>query len=175
MAGIRSKFAQTPIARHDGGVPQPHELPQTAAELHAADIPTTVYLVKSLEAVNRQRMDRIVRGSAVTTMQYVALGVLQQSPEGMTAAMLARRTFVTPQSMQDMVKSLESKGLISRRHSAENRSNLVISITPAGEAVMDDLWPHMVDLNATLLEGFSEIEVQMLRALLHRARKNLAE
>lgn len=136
-------------------------------------VPTTVYLVKSLETANRSHIDRIVKDSPITTLQYVALGVLQ-SRDNLTSAALARRAFVTPQSMQDMVKTMESNGLISRSRSETNRREVNISITELGRNVMSDLEPVMAELNDALLTEFSEAEVEMFRSLLQRARKNVA-
>lgn len=136
-------------------------------------LPSTVYLVKSLEAVNRLHTDRLVRDSPVTTMQYVVLGVLQQAEGGMSAAALARRSFVTPQSIQDVIRALTAKGLILKNRSEANRRENLLQLTDAGREVLDDLEPVMAELNEVLLGGFSDAEVEMFRSLLHRGRRNL--
>lgn len=136
-------------------------------------LPSTVYLIKSLEAAGRSHTDRLVRDSPVTTMQYVALGVLQQAADGMSAAALARRSFVTPQSIQDVIRALAAKGLIDKARSEVNRREVLIRISVEGRRTLDGLEPEMAELNDALLEGFSDDEVEMFRSLLQRARKNL--
>lgn len=136
-------------------------------------LPSTVYLVKSLEAVNRLQTDKILRDSPITIMQYVALGVLQNSSQGMTSAALARRSFVTPQSMQDIIRGLESKSMIARSRSETNKREMNISLSQKGEEILTQLEPAMADLNEQLLDGFSDAEVEMFRSLLQRARSNV--
>jgi len=54
-----------------------------------------------------------LRGLGITTPQYAALTFLDESP-GLSSAQLARRAFVTPQTMNRMVANLEAAGLIAR-------------------------------------------------------------
>lgn len=146
----------------------------TTSRRRYSHVPTTVYLVKSSETANRAHIDRIVRDSPITTMQFVALGVLE-SRSALTSADLARQSFVTPQSMQDMVKALESKDMIQRHRSETNRRELLISITSRGRETLADLEPPMAELNDAILSGFSGAEVEMFRSLLKRARKNAVD
>ena len=50
----------------------------------------------------------------MTTPQYAALAVLE-GESGLSGAELARRCFVTPQTMNGIVANLESAGLLERR------------------------------------------------------------
>lgn len=143
------------------------------AERRYSHIPSTIYLVKSAEAANRLLTERIAREEGLTALQYTALGVLERR-DGLTAAQLARRSFVTPQSMQDMVRALQDKGFVDRAQSPDNRRELRLSITAAGREVLRRLEPRMAELNDAVLGDFSAAEVEMFRALLLRARRNAA-
>ncbi len=49
---------------------------------------------------------------------------------------LARDSFVTPQSMADMLRLLEQRGLVRRTHNPANRRELLVHITEAGHALL---------------------------------------
>ena len=51
--------------------------------------------------------------------KYTALSILRDRP-GLSNAQLARRTYVTPQSMNEVLMALEADGLIIRSRSAEH-------------------------------------------------------
>src|SRR3712207_8878478 len=78
------------------------------------------YLVKRLEMAERARMDEVLRPLGVTLHQYTALSILERR-EGLSSAQLARRTYVTPQAMHQLVASMERDRLIERRPDGENR------------------------------------------------------
>jgi DNA-binding MarR family transcriptional regulator len=84
------------------------------AEYRPASAPTApepmfMYLVKQLELAIRSRLDDIIGPSGLTALQYTALTVLERHP-GMSTAQLARNSFVTSQSMADMITALKSRG-----------------------------------------------------------------
>ena len=64
--------------------------------------PTLLYLMKQLELAVRARLDDLVRADGLTALQYTALTVLERHPD-LTSAQLARRSFVTAQTMAEMV------------------------------------------------------------------------
>ena len=71
------------------------------------------YLVKRVQVALRSAMDRALLSEDLTTPQYGVLSALQKAP-GLSNAELARRSFVTPQTMIRIVASLEDKGLVTR-------------------------------------------------------------
>ncbi|XVV13963.1 MarR family winged helix-turn-helix transcriptional regulator [Actinoplanes sp. CA-131856] len=98
--------------------------------------PSLLYLVKQLELAVRARLDEIVRDGGITALQYTALTVLERH-DGLSAAQLARDSFVTAQTMADMVRALESRGLIRRERNNINRRELLIHLTDAGREVLE--------------------------------------
>ncbi|MBE1533985.1 MarR family winged helix-turn-helix transcriptional regulator [Actinomadura algeriensis] len=97
--------------------------------------PLTLYLVKRLEQVIRARMDEALRPHGLTTPQFTALTALRHR-DGLSSAQLARRSFVTPQTMNEMVRALERHGHIERRRDPGNRRVLLISLTESGRALL---------------------------------------
>lgn len=97
--------------------------------------PSLLYAVKRLELVIRAQLDEVLRGSGVTTPQYTALSVLAHQ-DGISAAQLARNSFVTPQAMADMLRALQQRGLVRRIPNPDNRRERLVRITAAGRRFM---------------------------------------
>src|SRR4051795_12541920 len=93
------------------------------------------YLVKRLEMAERARMEEVLRPLGVTLHQYTALSILERR-EGLSSAQLARRLFVTPQAMHQLVASMERDGLIKRRGDEANRRILRAWLTEHGADVL---------------------------------------
>ncbi|MEW2357128.1 MarR family transcriptional regulator [Spirillospora sp. NPDC029432] len=113
----------TPIGRErdgDGGAKAP---------------PSLLYLVKRLELAVRSHLEEVVRPAGVTALQYTALTVLERH-DGVSAAQLARSSFVTAQTMADMVRALEKRGLIRREPNPASRRELLILLNDAGRELL---------------------------------------
>ena len=82
--------------------------------------PRATYLVKRLESAVRRNLDLELGSHGMTTPQYAALSILRAQP-GLSSAQLARRAFVTPQSMQVMVTAFIRDGLVERRTDPSNQ------------------------------------------------------
>jgi DNA-binding MarR family transcriptional regulator len=138
----------------------------------ARSAPSLLYMVKRLELAVRSSLDEIVRPAGITALQYTALTVLERH-DGLSAAQLARDSFVTAQSMADMVRTLESRGLIKRERNPANRRELLIHLTDTGCDLLADLAEpvrrleeHMTDdLTARQREQFRQALSHAWRAL----------
>lgn len=149
-----------------------------AARAAADDVPQDsgpllLYAVKQVELAVRAHLDDLLRPAGVTALQYTALTVLDRR-DGLTSAELARNSFVTPQAMRDLVTALESRGLIARDHDPEHRRRLLITLTPAGQALLRDTDADVRALEQRMLSGLSAAERQAFRDYLNRARTALA-
>lgn len=138
-----------------------------------ADTPLTLYLVKQLELVARALMDDALRPHGLTTLQYTALTVLASRDE-LSSAQLARRSFVTPQTMHEMVRWLEHRGLVERRRDEANRRVLLISLTSAGHATLSACDPIIRSFEQRVLEAMNPGERAVFRECLHRSYAALA-
>ncbi|QES24976.1 MarR family transcriptional regulator [Streptomyces venezuelae] len=134
--------------------------------------PSLLYSVKQVELATRARLDELLRPSGVTALQYTALTVLERR-DGMSSAELARNSFVTPQSMSDLVGALERRGLIARSPDRASRRRHVISLTDEGRALLALHAPAVQHLEDEMLTGFTARERAAFRDLLNRARAAL--
>ena len=132
-----------------------------------------LYLVKQVELAARARLDDMFRPIGLTALQYTALTVLERH-ENMSSAQLARNSFVTAQSMADMVAALESRGLIERHRDDADRRRLAVKLTAEGRALLDRYRDEVAALEDSMLAGLSDEEVTALRAALNTCHANLA-
>ena len=80
---------------------------------HTADRPG--YLIKRAQAALNAQMARALHEHGVTLAQFAVLTALAEEP-GLSNAELARRAFITPQSMNETLRELEQRAWIIRSH-----------------------------------------------------------
>jgi DNA-binding MarR family transcriptional regulator len=125
--------------------------------------PRISYVVARLERALRRNINQRVRGYGLTTLQYTLLSVLRSSSR-LSNAQLARRAYMTPQAINEVLRALEEKGLVCR--SADPRHGLIrpASLTEEGHRVVA-LCDRAVD----------EMEEEMLSDLDGPSRERLLE
>jgi DNA-binding MarR family transcriptional regulator len=129
--------------------------------------PRISYLVKWVERALRAGLDAALSGHGVTTAEYTALSVLRHR-DRLSSAQLARRAFVTPQAMNQIVIELERRGLIERRSDASHRRIQRISLTGKAIITLDACDEATAPIEEQLLSTSSRAEVESLRAALWR-------
>src|SRR4051794_31204479 len=135
--------------------------------------PTLLYLMKQVELAVRAELDDLSRPAGLTALQYTALTVLEKHPD-LTAAQLARHSFVTAQSASDMVTALLDRGLVERHRDPADRRRLVMSLTPTGRRLLELLRPQVAEVESRMLADLSPGDVRELRMSLESCRKALS-
>ena len=77
-----------------------------------------------------------VRPFGLTTLQYTTLSVLHRHGAPLSNAQLARRAYMTPQSMSEVIDALQTKGLIKRNPHPSHGRLLPATLTPKGRRVL---------------------------------------
>jgi DNA-binding MarR family transcriptional regulator len=90
--------------------------------------PNLSYVVARLERAVRREINERVRPHGLTTAQYTTLSILGRG-RPLSNAQLARRAYMTPQSMSETIEALETRALIKRRASPEHRRVLPATLT----------------------------------------------
>jgi DNA-binding MarR family transcriptional regulator len=142
-------------------------------EASAARKTSLLYAVKRLELVVRWHLEDLLKPTGITATQYTALTVLEQH-DGLPAAQLARRSFVTAQSTADLVRMLEQRGLITRERNPENRRELSIRLTAAGRKLLAEYADKVEALERRLVGDLTDRQVNELRTSLTKAWRALA-
>jgi DNA-binding MarR family transcriptional regulator len=134
--------------------------------------PMLMYLVKRAELAIRSHLEELLRPDALTAPQYTALTALEHSP-AMSSAQLARNSFVTAQSMADMITILEERGLIERHRDRTDRRRLAVALTPLGQDLLDRYRDQIRMLEAQMLTGLTKPQIAALRRSLRACHANL--
>jgi DNA-binding MarR family transcriptional regulator len=100
------------------------------------DEPRVSYVVARLERALRYAINERVSGYGLTTLQYTTLSILGRRRGGLSNAQLARRAYMTPQSMSEVIEALERAGLIVRNPHPNHRRVLPATLTPKGRRVL---------------------------------------
>lgn len=136
--------------------------------------PTLLYVIKQVELAVRARLDEILRPAGLTALQYTALTVLERHPD-LTSAQLARNSFVTAQTMADMVVILCERGLIDRHRDRADRRRLVLALTAQGRKLLKAYRGAVADLEAEMLAPLTQRQAAQLRTSLSACRAVLAD
>jgi DNA-binding MarR family transcriptional regulator len=134
--------------------------------------PRATYLVKRLESAVRRNLDLELGSHGMTTPQYAALSILRAQP-GLSSAQLARRAFVTPQSMQVMVTAFIRDGLVERRADPSNQRILRNHLTPDGELLLLRADEAAAGIEQQMLGGLDAEQTAALRELMTACIENL--
>ncbi|UXF67268.1 MarR family winged helix-turn-helix transcriptional regulator [Rhodococcus qingshengii] len=131
------------------------------------------YLVKRLESAVRQDLDARMQAQGLTTPQYAALSILLRSP-GLSSAQLARRSFVTAQSMQVMVTAFVRNGYIERRPDPEKQRILRNYLTAEGTEVLSRCESEADAMEDRMLAGLSAAQIVGMRDAMAACIRNLS-
>ncbi len=113
------------------------------------------YQMKRAQHALRVEMDKALREVGMTTAQYAALSALEAVP-GLSGAELARRSFVTPQTMNAILVNLEAAGLVVRRPHPEHGRVLQAYLTEVGEESLAGSHGLVGAVERRMLDGLSK-------------------
>lgn len=80
-------------------------------------------------------LDRALKDYDVTGGQYLILSLVSRAG-GRSSAELARRAYITPQSMNEVIAALEHKGYVRRTENPDNRRILQVGLTREGRRLL---------------------------------------
>jgi DNA-binding MarR family transcriptional regulator len=125
-------------------------VPENGSE---AALPVLSYMLGRLSVTLGRAITEALEPLGVTRAEYLALAALRMRT-GLSNAQLARRCQITPQSMSEVVATLERKGLIRRWNDPERARILRAEMT-------EDAWPVLLACDAAV----SDLEEQAQAAL----------
>jgi DNA-binding MarR family transcriptional regulator len=134
--------------------------------------PRISYVIARLERAVRRELAR--RVAPLTVSQYTALSILRQR-DGLSNAQLARRTYVTPQSMSEVLAALERHGLVSRTRDTAHRRILRATLTRDGERTLAACDRSIDEMEELMLDSLSGGERQDLLATLTESARRLQQ
>lgn len=115
------------------------------------------YLLKEASSALRASMEAVLRPLGMTITHYSCLELLAQRP-GLSNSELARGTFVTRQSMNVLLQTLERDGAVTRPAEAPVGKALPTRLTPAGRRALAEASAAVRGVETRMLSGLDESE-----------------
>jgi DNA-binding MarR family transcriptional regulator len=128
-------------------------------------MPRATYLVGRLDRLLRRRLGDALAPHGLTLAEYTALSVLRSRP-GLSNAQLARRTLITPQSMNEVLAHLVDLGLVSRRPDPDHARVLRTQLTAAGKRTLAAANRTVAAIEREMLSGLTEAQATKFAAAL---------
>ena len=100
-------------------------------------------------------MDDALRGIELTTPQYAALSAIEHEP-WLSNAELARRSLVTPQTMNGVVANLETAGLVVRSPDRDDGRLLRVALTSEGRRRLVDAHQRVLAVEARMVSALDD-------------------
>ncbi len=122
------EYKNSDIKRKPRTVPRPGE-GKRGPEGHLG------YLVRQASVAVRAAMEKVLADIEITPPQFSVLTMIVAYP-GVSGAALARLTFLTPQTINVIVRNLEKMGAIKKSADAEHGRILRLNATAKGQALL---------------------------------------
>lgn len=123
------------------------------------------YQLKRAHQAFCQVVDDALRQVGLTTAQYAVLGFLEDAGT-LSSAELARRCYVTPQTMNQIVASLEARGILQRSAHPSHGRILLTSLTAQGHRLVAQAHERVGAVESRMTAELSEDERHQLTRLL---------
>ena len=132
--------------------------------------PRISYLIGRLDRAVRRQLEEAVRPQGTTVAGYTVLSLLADRP-GQSNAQLARRSFMTPQAMNEVLRRLAADELVERKVSPEHGRVQLTRLTTRGRRVLGACDRAADQVEARMIGDLSDRHVsQLTQDLLHAVR-----
>jgi DNA-binding MarR family transcriptional regulator len=138
------------------------------------DLKTSLgYLLKEASSVLRAAMEEALRPLGMSVTHYACLELLAQRP-GSSNSELARGAFVTRQSMNVLLQTLEREGYVTRPAEAPTGRALPTRLTPRGRRSLQTATAAVRSVEVRMVAAMTETEqsdaFRLLQKMIHSLR-----
>ena len=116
--------------------------------------PKVTYLFGRVNRVLRRRLGEVLRPFEISVAQYTTLSVLQVRGN-LSNAELAKRAFITPQAMNEVMQGLEALKLVTRRPSESHGRIVQLLPTQRGLDLLERCDRAVSRMEQSMLEGLT--------------------
>jgi DNA-binding MarR family transcriptional regulator len=117
------------------------------------DLETSIgYMLKEAASALRSSMEAVLKPLEMTVTQYACLELLAQRP-GLSNSELARGAFITRQSMNVLLQSLEQEGFVTRPSAPPVGRVLPTQLTPLGRRKLAQATGAVKSVEDRMLDG----------------------
>ena len=131
----------------------------------------TIYLIRKVQLASGNALHERLQSVGLTASQYTAMSMLGHRGEVSSAA-LARKLKITPQSMNEVIATLEQKKLVSREEALDNRRALLVRLTAGGRRQLDACDEIVDGVEKEFLGCLSRKELTAMREVLLKILDN---
>lgn len=132
---------------------------------------SAAYLMRQILNLVTAEVDQALEPRDLTSAQWVPLLKLHMGVAS-TVAELARECKLDTGAMTRLLDRLETKGLVARVRSSEDRRVVNLELTPEGKAAAKEIPAVLCTVQNAFLEGFTVAEWQQLKDMLRRILAN---
>jgi DNA-binding MarR family transcriptional regulator len=129
------------------------------------------YLLNQATNTLNQRFKKALKTHRLSISQWRVLALLSTGPN-LPLMEIAARTAIDQPTLSRIVDQLVEQGLVTRAPRPSDGRFLEISLRPAGEAILERVWPIAQQHTQRALTGFSAEEEGALRNFLKRILSN---
>lgn len=126
-------------------------------------LPRMTYLVGRLNRALRRRLIAALIPYKLSVAQYTTLSVLHVRGH-LSNAQLAKRAFITPQAMNEVMQGLEARKLVARQASSSHGRIVQLLLTQQGLELMHECDAAVYRLEQSMLAGLTALERKTVRA-----------
>lgn len=144
------------------------------AEQESVEGPRFSYAVGVLDRSIRRSLGAVLRPFELTVAEYTALSLISRR-DGYSNAELARRSFVSPQAMHEMISSLEGRGLLERAPSQSHRSIRHTHLTDKGRDLLERCNVAVDEMEEEMLAGVAPGRRAEMINILRECARNLRD
>jgi DNA-binding MarR family transcriptional regulator len=132
------------------------------------------YLLKEASSALRTSMEEVLRPLGMTITHYSCLELLSQRP-GLSNSELARGAFVTRQSMNVLLQTLERDGFVTRPAEPPVGKALPARLTERGRQSLAKATAAVRSVEVRMLSGMTEAEQAGARKILRGMIRSLRD
>jgi DNA-binding MarR family transcriptional regulator len=107
-------------------------------------------------ALLQQAVDAPLAQEGLSRAEFDILGTLRRMGRELTPGQIARETFASGAAVTKRLRQLEERGLVERRGDARDRRISWLSLSDAGQELIDRILPDQIGYEAALLAGVDE-------------------
>ena len=120
------------------------------------------------------RFNQLAKSYGVSAQAWRVLGALLDTDDQRVGD-LAKHAGIELSTLSHLLTRMGQHGLVKRRRVSEDHRSMVVQLTPAGRALAEKIVPLAKKNEQIALDGFSEDEAQVLKALLQRVVENMED
>ncbi|RQQ23736.1 MarR family winged helix-turn-helix transcriptional regulator [Burkholderia stagnalis] len=130
------------------------------------------YVIGSLDRLLRRHMTDALAPLGITLAQYTALSVLEARGAS-SNAQLAERSFITPQSANEVMSVMASRGFVTREADPSHGRVILLTLTGEGAAMLRECEAVLRPLESRMLGDLPADEAAHVQRALELFARNL--